>query len=465
MSWDNPDSIDRTAKILVDRGTVPDFAAAHRYLQQMVLQLAVGPEVEHDPAAQAALATAVNAGSRAYHGGVHVRVDTDPVLFTGWTAGTTASQLVTRYGGVITDELDGNKPTLVIGHPRYAITGSPILHLTWNGWSGGAVQSPEQALSESGNPVAGTLAAALGISEIFQQKLGAVVAGRRDVGVSLWRPDTDWRTADAGPPLQYLPAGLWLLGLGHLGQSYAWTIGMLPYSKPAEAHIGLLDFDAVVEGNTATQLLVGRDDIGQLKTRVVARSLENLGFTTRIVERAFDSNFRPAPHGSTQRNEPIVALTGFDDVVPRRALGDAGFGRVVDGGLGAGPDEYLGMLVRTFPAQTSAADVFAQGTTEVDPLRTAYQAEITRQVSAGKAADAARCGILDVAGITVGAAFVGTVASTLVIADILRVLHQGADYSVIALDMQNPNDLHAVHNEAPGSSTAVQYTSASMRLQ
>ena len=388
MKWGDPDSIDRTAKILVDTGTVPDFEAAHRYLEQMVLQLAVGPDVEHDPAAQAALATAVNAGSRAHHGGVHVRVDADPVLFTGWTAGLTASQLVTRYGGTITDELDGNKPTLVIGHPTRAITGNPILHLTWNGWSGGAVQSPEQALSDSGNPIAGTLAAALGISEIFQQKLGAIVAGRRDVGLSLWHPDTDWRTADAGPQLQYLPAGLWLLGLGHLGQSYAWTIGMLPYRKPAEARIGLLDFDAVVEGNTATQLLVGRDGIGQLKTRVVARALENLGFTTRIVERAFDSNFRPASHGSTKRDEPIVALTGFDDVVPRRALGDAGFGRVVDGGLGAGPDEYLGMLVRTFPTGTSPADAFAQSTTGVNPLRTAYQAEITRQVAAGKAEDA-----------------------------------------------------------------------------
>jgi hypothetical protein len=78
----------------------------------------------------------------------------------------------------------------------------------------------------------------------------------------LWRPDLDWRDPEAaGPALQYLPAGLWLLGLGHLGQAYAWTLGMLPYTAPGEAQFCLLDFDAVVEGNTATQLLVRSGDL------------------------------------------------------------------------------------------------------------------------------------------------------------------------------------------------------------
>ena len=32
-----------------------------------------------------------------------------------------------------------------------------------------------------------------------------------------------------GPSLVYLPSGLWLLGLGHLGQANAWALGCLPY--------------------------------------------------------------------------------------------------------------------------------------------------------------------------------------------------------------------------------------------
>ena len=73
------------------------------------------------------------------------------------------------------------------------------------------------------------------------------------------------------------------------------------------------------------------------------------------------------------------------------------------------------------------------------------------RISAGQEEQAARCGILEVAGITVGAAFVGTVASTLVVADILRLLHGGENYSVIGLDLRMPRGIHAVHSTAPGT--------------
>ena len=65
MSWGTADDVDRTAKILIDAGKAKNPDDARRYLQTLVLQVAVGPEIEHDPAAQAALATVVNAGRRA----------------------------------------------------------------------------------------------------------------------------------------------------------------------------------------------------------------------------------------------------------------------------------------------------------------------------------------------------------------------------------------------------------------
>jgi hypothetical protein len=462
MSWQDADSIDRTAKILVDSGAASDFDAAQRHLQSLVLQLAVGPEIEHDPAAQAALVTAVNAGRRAYHGGVNVRLDTNRVLTTGWTAGATASQLVVQYGGTVVDQLATTRPTLVIGQPSSTVAGTPILHLTWNGWSGGVVQAIDHVLGGIGTPPAGVLAAALGISETFQQQLGAVTPGRRDVGVSLWRPDLDWRTDETGPPLQYLPAAVWLLGLGHLGQAYAWTIGMLPYAEPGEVRLSLMDFDTIVQGNTATQLLVTDNDVDRRKTRVVAAALEGRGFTTQLVERAFDTDFHPKSHASTTRNEPTIALAGFDDVAPRRILGNADFTRIVDAGLGAGPVEYLDMVLHTFPASSTPAVAFSGNPREPRPLGSAYQVEIAREVEAGKEEAAARCGILDIAGITVGAAFVGAIASTLVVADILRVLHGGESYSVVALDLRNPGGIQAVANHSAGDFIAPAYTAALM---
>jgi hypothetical protein len=451
MSWDTPDEIDRTAKILIDSGRAKDPVAARHLLENLTLQVAVGTEIGTDPAAQAALATVVNAGRRAYNGGVQVRLDTDPVLTTGWTAGITASSVVRRYGGAIVQTLQPTQPTLVIGKPVAAI-GKPVLHLTWDGWSAGVVQQPADRLGRNGTPPAGVLAAAFGVSETFQQQLGAAVPGRRDVGMSLWRPDLDWQSTEAvGPALEYLPASLWLLGLGHLGQAYAWTLGMLSYTAPEECDIGLVDFDIAVSGNTATQLLTTGAEVGHRKIRIVSRALESLGLRTRLVERAFDGHFHPVSHALPARDEPLVALAGFDNPEPRRLLGKAGFQRIVDAGLGAGPVEYLDMVLHTFPAVEKPALAFNEISPRPRALSAAYETEIARQTAAGADETAARCGMFDIAGVTVGAAFVGAIASTLVVADLLRVLHDGAEYSVISLDLRNPLGRRAVPNPAAGS--------------
>jgi hypothetical protein len=460
MSWPTPDRVHRTAKILIDAGKAKNPEEARRFLKTLVLQVAVGPDIQHDLAAQAALATVVNAGHRAYLGGVHVRLDSDPTMTTGWTAGMTASEAVTLFGGQVVDHLADDRPSLAVGRPA-APVGKPVLHLTWRGWAGGVVQSSASLLDGEGIIPAGIASAGLGVSETFQQQLGAVLPGRRDVGVSLWRPELDWRADHAvGPSLQYLPASLWLLGLGHLGQAYAWTLGMLPYATPHDAQVGLVDFDFVIEGNTATQLLVRAEDVDHRKTRIVATALERLGFGTRLVERAYDEHFHPVVHANRARNEPTIALAGFDDIAPRRLLGDSGFARIVDAGLGAGPVEYLDLVVHTFPAPEDPTTAFVEQPPSARSLPEAYEAEIARQTEVGVDERAARCGMLDIAGVTVGAAFVGTFASTLVVADILRALHDGADYSVIAVDLRSPAGMRAVPNSGLGERTTPPFTLA-----
>ena len=229
---------------------------------------------------------------------------------------------------------------------------------------------------------------------------------------------------------------------------------------PSEVHLGPVDFDSIVKGNTATQLLTSDNDVGRRKTRIAAAALDDLGFTTRIVERAFDQEFHPVPHGNPARNEPTIALAGFDDIVPRRTLGNAGFAHVVDAGLGTGPAEYLDVVLHTFPAAKDPADAFPDDPRTPRSLGDAYEAEIARQVKAGTEPTAARCGMLDIAGVTVGAAFVGAFASTLVVADILRVLHDGVNYSVIAVDLRNPGGIRAIPNSAPGDFVAAAHTRA-----
>lgn len=447
------DTVHRTAKLLFESGKARTLAEARACVESMVLQVAVGADIGRDLAAQAALLTAVNAGGRAFLGGVHVVPDRNPVLDVPWAAGLTAGAAVQRFGGVVVDRLDPALPTLAIGAPVEPV-GSYVLHVTHHGWVGGVVQSPGSHRAGGGIAPAGIVAAALGISEVFQRELGDPIPGRRDVGVSLWRPDLDWRSAEAiGPDLQFLPAAFWLLGLGHLGQAYAWVVGMLPYATPADVRVGLVDYDRVVAGNTATQLLVTDADVDRRKTRVVADALEGLGLDTAIVDRAFDDNFRPTPHADPNRSEPTVALAGFDSRGPRLLLGGDRFIWVVDGGLGRGPVDYLDIVINTFPAPEDPTVAFPEPRPRSQALPDAYEYEVADRVAKGMDETAVRCGLLDIAGVTIGAAFVGSVAACLVVGDLLRQLHGGSPFSVVHVNLRNPENLEAVPNRAPAEAT------------
>lgn len=433
MAWPDPDRLHRTAKQLIDAGTAATYNEAVTIMEGFVLQIRVGARIDQDPAAQAALLTTINAGHRAFLGGVAVCVDDDPELTEGWAAGHTMAQAIRRFGGHLVDRLDNHRPTLVIGVPRTVPASDIVLYLTWAGWSGGLVEHEADRLSGDGMPLAGVIAGAFGVSECFQHYLGSTMAARRSAGISLWRPDLNWCEPDAvGPALRWLPSALWLLGLGHLGQAFAWSLGLLPYLTPSDTHIYLMDTDTLVDANRATGLLADAEDLNQRKTRVVARRLETLGLLTSIVERRFDDTTRPTS------TEPSIALSGFDSPQPRRLLGDR-FTRVIDAGLGAGHVDFLDMLLHTFPSALDPATAFPDGSRPAQqPTKPAYAHEIDRLVATGVDRGEASCGMTEVAGITVGAAFVGATAGAFAVGDVLRLLHGGPEFSVVTLDLRNP---------------------------
>jgi len=118
------------------------------------------------------------------------------------------------------------------------------------------------------------------------------------------------------------------------------------------------------------------------------------------------------------------------------------------------------MVLHSFPAAEDPSTAFVGGGPSIRVLAQAYEDEIERLTIAGGEETAARCGMLDIAGVTVGAAFVGTFASMLVVADTLRLLHGGDDYSVIAVDLRNPTGIQAIPNRALGEYPAPAYTIA-----
>jgi len=453
VSFDRPESIHRTALLFFGKDA-PSPEEAEATLRRLVLQVHVGRGACSGRSGTAALTTLVNAGRRAFLGGVLVTIDEDVELHHGWAKGRRISELVEELGGTLVNALDSSHPTLALGH-RAEPVGLIVLHPTWHGWTAGVVQNPDDRRDDHGLEIAAIAAAALGISEAFQFLTGPPGPGRRDVGVSLWNPEVDWRSDEAvGLTLSRLPSSLWLLGLGHLGQGYAWSIGWLSYADPAAVLVALVDDDVVEGGNDATGMLLRPSDEGSLKTRVVARELEQVGIRTRIVERRFDDHF------AVQDREPVLALAGFDKPEPRRLLGGR-FKRVIDGGLGTGGREYLSISVHTFPSTLDPAVVFRPSGASTGALTEEHEAVIKGLIAQGLPEGTARCGVTAVAGIAIAAAFVGTFAGTLVLADVLRSLHQGPALCAVRCDLRTPTDLRSAPNTAPGPPVNPGFTACS----
>lgn len=439
MNLFSSDELHRTTKLELDEGRARTVDEAQKIVAGYVLQIDVGVGISESETRQAMLLTAVNAAVRAFLGGVRVRLRENGRMGVAWADGMDMATAVETYGGEVVESLDRDHPTLVIGDVEQQPLGSLVLYATWEGWSGGVIEEAKDRLAESLEfPLAGMLAASLGVSEAFQNLRGSAVAGRRSVGLSLWKPQCDWQDKDAfGEPCLYLPKRLWLIGLGHLGQAYAWALSFLPYEDRSVVDVLLQDFDSIVKANRSTGMLSDDSVVGHKKTRIIAGQLEALGFNTNITERHFDSATRRSV------NEPGVALVGVDNPAPRRLLEEAGFDLIVDAGLGGGPRNYLEILVHSFPSGIAAANAWAERavpTTNSVVGQPAYQDYHQRLSRTTELTDGEiRCGIIEVAGASIGAAFVGCVAATFVLSEVLRSLAGGPRIEVLSVTLRSPH--------------------------
>jgi hypothetical protein len=454
----NPQKLHRTLKLELDDGRADSVEQATEIAGRYVIQIVVGNNVATSPTRQTTLLTAVNAARRAFLGGVCVYGAGDEKTTVRWGHGRSLADAVTYYGGSLVEALSHDVPTMVIGSTEEEVPGSVVIYTTWENWSGGVVAHADERLPETIEfPLAGVLGGSIATSEAFQHVRGYAPTGRRPVGLSLWRPDLPWRDPEAfGPRCRALPASYWLLGLGHLGQAYAWAIGTLPYSEDEPTHLMLQDYDIVAEANDSTGLLCTTGDRGKLKTRVVAAQLEEIGFTTRMCERRFDTSTRRSQQAaeSTVPAEPGIALVGFDDPAPRRLLEGADFDLVVDGGLGGGTQTYLEIDVHTFPSGLQTSETWPEQRPKRLPEsfdQPAYRELRERLADEGAGSgEEIACGVLRIADQSIGAAFVGCVAAAIVLSESLRMAAGGKRYQVVSLSLRSPHHVAAVENEAPG---------------
>ena len=323
-------------------------------------------------------------------------------------------------------------PVIEIGGTPSARRAPFHIRAVFAGWRGGIVPAPAETVPVPAPimALAPMLAAALAVNEAFLYVSGhAGIAGRRSVGLSLWdpAPECDWLGGSGTEPvLLLLPARLWLIGLGHLGQAYLWALGLLPFARPQDLSLVMQDIDIITPSTESTSILSDATLINIKKTRAMAAWAERRGFTTAIHERLFDASFR------RQDDEPAVALCGLDNGAGRQALDRVGFDFVVEAGLGRGHRDFRAVRLHTLPASRPASQIWrgAQADEQVED-RPAYKAMLTSGVLD-------RCGVTLLAGKAVGAPFVGAAAATLALSEVLRLLHGGAVHELIDIDLKAP---------------------------
>jgi hypothetical protein len=447
------DSLHRLVKQAIDSGAAASLAEAEALFRGYRLTVEFDATCLADPVQQATLLTTVALGRRVFLGGVEVIGPLDAPLVLAMPFGCTLADSVQALGGKLRGE-SGPTPTIVIGGGVGKRREGFCVRTAAKGWRGGIlpIHSELQPGGADAMPLSGMLAAALAVNEAFLHvNSGPQAAGRRVLGLSLWHPgaDVDWLQPDASEPtLAYLPSRLWLIGLGHLGQAYLWALSLLPYPNPADVALVLQDIDVITKSTESTSILTDAALVGQKKTRAMAAWADRRGFSTSIQERMFAADFK------RQADEPAVALCGLDNVAGRRALDQVGFDLIVEAGLGRGYRDFRTMRLHTLPSRRAAADLWKQ---KPDGENLEDRPAYAKLMSEGVLD---RCGMTLLAGKAVGAPFVGSVAATLAVAEVLRLLHGGLVHQLIDLDLLSLDQRQATRHPADFSGLNPGFVSA-----
>ena len=418
------DSFHRVAKVLADSGEAESIEAAQAALSGFGVRVVLHETVKCDLGLQVIAKTVINAAARTFLGNVCIDATEDISLLAAGFEGSSLGQFCT-WAGVVPAVAQSTWPEIHIGSTEVRGARGTIC-VRADGWAYGLGCHQRSARHFAPACVA---AGGLAVSEAFSLlRRDNPYAGRRDVALSLWAPGPEH--ADRGPELDVAAPSAWLVGLGHLGQAYTWTLGFM---RPAGGStLFLQDVDIVTPSTLSTSVLSSAADVGCCKTRVVARWLEARGHTTAIVERRFDQHQRVAAA------EPRTALFGVDNAAARRVVEGAGFDMVIDAGLGSGFKDFRAMRLRTFPGPSSASQLWAapDGGASSSVSAPAYRALLAQ--------GAEPCGVTTLATRAVGAPFVGCVAAGYAIAELLRRQIGGQRCAVVDLNLRDPAAMQVV---------------------
>jgi hypothetical protein len=409
------DSFHRLAKALVDSGEAATVQEALDSFAAYGVRVRLTSDVATDVTAQVIALTVINSAARSFQGKVLVESADFELRALGFV-GVRLNEFLS-WAKLTPQPLEGSRhwPVISIG----ATADAGAIRPWASGWDFGIGPARQNGAFFAPACVA---AGGLAVSEAFSVlRRDNPYAGRRELALTTWLGQGE---VVPEAPQQLGATGLWVVGLGHLGQAYAWTLG---FTEPGPMPHVLQDIDHITRSTLSTSMVSRESDIGHKKTRVAAAWLEARGFKTSIVERRFDENQKVAA------GEPLVALFGVDNPAARRCVEGADFRLVIDAGLGAGYRDFRAMRLRTFPGPSKAAALWG-----VPDATTAGQPQLAKAYQDLVAKGADPCGVTTLATRAVGAPFVGCVAAGYALAEIARRELGGAGTTFIDLNLREP---------------------------
>jgi hypothetical protein len=413
----------RIVKTLTDRADSIDYEIAEARFSGVRLAMVVSPDAARTAAGQAATLTAVATAMKCFE---RVALVGDLAVSLRYIVplGEAIDSAARTLGAEICPDMPHDAT-----HVVFIGAGSKVpvfaVRCWWDRWAGGSIPHwDNQPLGESINPLAGSLAGAIAIREVFATVLGDARAGMRPAVSSLWEPWNEVKAADRGPTSFYLPNKLWFIGLGHLGQGALWNLGLLP----GHGELAILQDDQTADvENEATGLLTSSKVVGQRKTRIAADWVEAKGWVTALIERRH--------HGDTKLcdGDPPIVITGLDSPNPRLAIARNGYDYMIDAGVGHGPRDFEALQIRVLRKGDDATKFWG------GPPAPKQVAEILKLNAYKRLADKHdACGTFTLAQASTAVPFVGAAVGALVITQAIRLACMLGTVRMMQMELGSP---------------------------
>lgn len=424
----------RVALVIAEKHNL-DVEDAVTKMNQSSIYLIADESIKNSFSKQLAFLSTVNIAQRVFLGGVNCQLPADtPNLLK--LDSQNFNDLVAKFGGINTEvDPTGKNVKILFGIECFD---EFCIESVSSGWRGGVnFYNQKPIATEASNSkislgpiVSASMACYHAFSKVFQINDNGIDLNS---GISLWNLNSgeNWhKPENDGPENPYLPRNIWTLGLGHLGQAYLWTLGLMPFENPDQIQILLQDADVVQPENIGSQVLCFDQNIRKPKTRACMNFLEGFDFRTQIIEKPF---VKGDCEQKWAENYPFI-LNGVDNAETRRSINKASFKLFLDGATNGKFDLFDSFTMRNISFIQKDPEIIWPQENEDDVIfhKNLYQKyEKTHQ-----------CGKM--ANIGISTPFVGLFSSTIMISELVRSINQGRRYSIVSLQLRDLSSMEAI---------------------